>query len=482
MPSTSENPSATETPANTNARVKPTPENPFGYPPFALRFVPTYTNNQLRYYHVTGALLSVDKEELAVKLAERKDALALVNWDGETPDNTPPSSPSRPPTPTSRTLSFQDDGEPDSDCLTVPASYKGIKINPSDIPQLRYNSNVSQFNNWLVALKSAFRGDPAKFPTSTQKIIFASMTLDEQLQTTYNSSSLIHLPITTHWRKYKRWMQDIVLHGDSDRLKLASEFTVARQRVNEDPNQFYLRLMNLGIQSGRTIDVDDYRTRLVRPLLNLLNQHDRHYPTVQDAVAHAGRLWQTLNPEKVQQEIREDRERASRLRRERARQADPKLSDSRTPQRSDTNPQRSENPRGGHRGGPRHSQRPRGRSDRRFDRRQEDRRDRKPRLSAEEQEHRQQERLCFNCGHPGHFSDECEYPFNPNRYIPPKPDESQAKTQSLYSRKRPHSYRPRARTQPVHASDGSDADPDVHTTDNSDDEPDRQRSAKRSKN
>src|SRR5579871_2648356 len=41
-------------------------------------------------------------------------------------------------------------------------------------------------------------------------------------------------------------------------------------------------------------------------LQNLINQQDRTYPTVQDIVAHAGRLWQTLDLNKVRQEIKEE--------------------------------------------------------------------------------------------------------------------------------------------------------------------------------
>ena len=95
-------------------------------------------------------------------------------------------------------------------------------------------------------------------------------------------------------------MQDIILYGNLDYLKLASEFIMAHQYINKNPNQFYLHLMNLGIQSEYTINIDNYHTCLVRSLFNLLNQHDYHYSTVQDTVAHAGQLWQTLNPEKVQ--------------------------------------------------------------------------------------------------------------------------------------------------------------------------------------
>lgn len=296
-----------------NTRMAPTDDNPHGYPPFDLRLVPTYTNNQLHHYLVSGAMLSVDKAELKKQMEERKDMHEMVNWDGNTRENTPTGSqpalplPLPPASSSSRTLSFDYDSEADSECPTPPLGLKGIKFNPSDITQLRYDSNVAQFNNWLTDLKSAFDGDPAKYPTSRQKIIFASMTIDEQLKTTYNSVIQAHQAISTHWRKFKRWIQNVVLHGDSDRLKLSSEFTIARQRASEDPNQFHLRLLNLGIQSGRSVDVEDYRTRLVKPLQNLINQHDRTYPTVQDIVAHAGRLWQTLDPNKVRQEIKEER-------------------------------------------------------------------------------------------------------------------------------------------------------------------------------
>jgi hypothetical protein len=265
------------------------------------------------------------------------------------------------------------------------------------------------------------------------------MTTDEQLKTTFNSTVLAHPMISTHWRKYKHWMRDMVLHGDSNHLKLASEFTAAHQHVSKDPNQFYLQLSNLGIQSDHTISIDDYWTCLVKPLLNLLNQHNRHYPTIQDAVAHAGRLWQTLNPEKVQQEIKEDQERAYHQQHDSVQQAD-----SRPPQKSPDflqhsettpswNPQ-SQQPWHQH---PQHQrpqyQRP---QQNQPDARQDNSRDN--RLSAEEQQHHLKECLCFNCSHSDYFSDECQFPFNPN-CINLQKNESQAKAQTLYTRKWPHS-------------------------------------------
>src|SRR5438045_6320932 len=41
-----------------------------------------------------------------------------------------------------------------------------------------------------------------------------------------------------------------------------------------------------------------------------MDQHDHEYPTIQDAVTHAGKLWQTLDKDKLHQEIKEEKEKA----------------------------------------------------------------------------------------------------------------------------------------------------------------------------
>jgi len=153
-------------------------------------------------------------------MEHRKKALQTTNWDGasdgehrnndaDTVDTEPDSSDSEYP---------------------VPAlGRKGMKFTPSDITKLYYNSTVAQYENWLFDLKRAFRGDPAKFPTSEEKIILASMTLDEQLKTTYNSNARDSPVLTFHWHKFEKWIRDVVLHGDSDKKKLSEEFTAVRQ-------------------------------------------------------------------------------------------------------------------------------------------------------------------------------------------------------------------------------------------------------------
>ncbi len=46
---------------NPHTRVAPTLENPRGYPLFNMRLVPNYTNNQLTYYYISGAILATDQ-------------------------------------------------------------------------------------------------------------------------------------------------------------------------------------------------------------------------------------------------------------------------------------------------------------------------------------------------------------------------------------------------------------------------------------
>jgi Zinc knuckle len=143
----------------------------------------------------------------------------------------------------------------------------------------------------------------------------------------------------------------------------------------------------------------------------------------------------------------------------------------RHPGRQSDRKQRSKQPDRGE-GSSRDQRRQSKRSETRQDTRQDDS---KPRLSADEQQHRIDKNLCFNCGYPGHRKIECTYPFNPNR-VAPKSD-NQAKAQPLRSKKRP-----RAKVQPVNASDHDDTESVVHTTEDSDGDERETRPSKRSKN
>ena len=446
--------------ANPNARVDPTDDNPRGYPPFDMRLVPNYTNNQLTYYYTSGAIPAAEQARFQQLMKQRKTSLEMLGWNGASDDNDEPSTPEESVTPAIENS--------DSDCPAPLPGYKGIKINASDIPKLAYNSTIAQYNNWLADVKTGFDGDPARFPTSRQKIILASITLDEQLKTTLNSAAQDNPDLSHHWRKFERWLRDVVLHGGSDKLKLSKEFTAARQLLKEDPNQFYLRLFNLEIQSGRTVSTEDYRTRLLKPLQNLMDQHDREYPTIQHAVTHAGKLWQTLDREKVRLELIEEKDKAQQ-----------RYENFGQRRRDDPRPQgQNEDRRSSHRSSHRNSQRDFRRESR--DTQRPPRRDQsrpKSGLSTSERDYRRENNLCYRCGLPDHSAKGCKSPFNPNR-TPVKDDKTKSQSYKAWARKR-------TRTQALRASSPSDndkSDHDVHTTTDEDYESDSDRPRKRSKN
>src|SRR5436190_15233501 len=194
---------------NPHIRVSPTPENPRSYPPFDMHLVPNYTNNQITRYYTTGAIPATNQPQFHQLMKQQKTSLDLIGWDGKSDDGNNRNSERN-----NDTL-MADNSNPSSnlDCPVPLPNFKGIKISPSDIPKLQYNSTVTQYNNWLVDLKTAFDGDSAKFPTSHQKIILALITLDEQLKTTYNSATQASPILSQHWRKFERWLREVVLHA-----------------------------------------------------------------------------------------------------------------------------------------------------------------------------------------------------------------------------------------------------------------------------
>ena len=142
--------------ANPNARVDPTDDNPRGYPPFDMRLVPNYTNNQLTYYYTSGAIPAAEQARFQQLMKQRKTSLELIGWNGASDDE--PSTPEESVTPAIENS--------DSDCPAPLPGYKGIKINASDIPKLAYNSTIAQYNNWLADVKTGFDRDSARFSIS----------------------------------------------------------------------------------------------------------------------------------------------------------------------------------------------------------------------------------------------------------------------------------------------------------------------------
>jgi len=173
-------------------------------------------------------------------MKQHKTSLDLISWDGTSNENNKSRE-------LSKDSEISKNKNSNSNCLAPLLDYKSIKINLLDISKLAYNSTIIQYNNWLVDLKTDFDKDPARFPTSHQKIILVSIILDKQLKTTFNSAAKNSLILSQHWHKFEHWLRDIILYDSFDKLKLSKEFTTTHQIIKKNLNQFYLRLFNLEI-------------------------------------------------------------------------------------------------------------------------------------------------------------------------------------------------------------------------------------------
>ena len=150
-------------------------------------------------------MLEINKAIIKDQFEKCKTVLKLVNWDSNTQEPTSDHEASstilNQPISISQILSVHD--KINSDCPALISGYRGLKFNLSDITKLQYDSNIAQFNNWLMNLKTAFYRDPAKFSTNCYKIILAFMTINKQLKITYNSVVQAQPAISQHWQKFK---------------------------------------------------------------------------------------------------------------------------------------------------------------------------------------------------------------------------------------------------------------------------------------
>ena len=78
MTENTENPPKTSV-INVNTHVALMTENPCGYSSFNICFIPTYTNNQLCYYHMISAMLNANKAAVKNQLKDHKALLKLIN-------------------------------------------------------------------------------------------------------------------------------------------------------------------------------------------------------------------------------------------------------------------------------------------------------------------------------------------------------------------------------------------------------------------
>jgi len=196
---TTDNDSDSVSATNLNACVNSTDDNSCDYFSFNMSLMPSYTNNQLIYYFISDAISAAEQAWFQQLMKQCKILLELLEWDSISDKN-------------NEFNIFQEDFtisvniNSDSDCSASLSDHKNIKINLSDISKLVYNSTVTQYNNWLVNLKTDFDKNSARFFINHVKIILISIILDKQLKIIFNSAVQNFLVLSYHWWKFKCWL------------------------------------------------------------------------------------------------------------------------------------------------------------------------------------------------------------------------------------------------------------------------------------
>jgi hypothetical protein len=144
-----------------------------------MQLVPSYTNNQIIYYFTTRAILTIKQNWFQQLIKKHKASLDLISWDSTSNKDNMSRDHSE---------KFKSLKNSNLNCPVPLSGYKKIKISVADISKLVYSSTVAQYKNWLADLKTSFDRDPARFPTSYQKIILALIILNKQLKIIFNSA------------------------------------------------------------------------------------------------------------------------------------------------------------------------------------------------------------------------------------------------------------------------------------------------------
>jgi hypothetical protein len=445
-------------------RILPTPENPSGYPPYEMKEVTSYTNKQLRYYLRTHQI----KDVLGFQRAKqrRDEVLASCGANGNTDeeDETPSVHDTQSiMAPASSEYTLDDDGEPDDELPPPIPGSKGLKIDK--IRSLKQGGGFLNFRLWLQDLSSAYRADRNRFSTAENRIIFASIHMDDKMAAIWSSAIELMPHLQHHWRKFIRWAEKTHLHGEVDRAKQLQEFNDATQKENEDPNSFYSRLAMLAIAIKRTLTTDDLFPKLLPGLRNVILRNGRVFQSVQELVAVAQQIWGTfssLGKRRRSEDDKSSQEQGQDAPSQRGGRGGFGL---RGRSRGGLRGGSSRGNRGGYRGnfyGPVRDQ-------------QND----SNRLSDQEHIRRLANQLCFNCGLANHYSKDCIKPFNPNSPASTSPSSTTDPSHSVQAAglRRGAGYRRgQARAQPI-TQDGDQAqeidtgDDDYFDAENDPDEP-----------
>jgi hypothetical protein len=359
-------------------RIQPTQANPKGYPPFELRQMPSYTNNQLRYYLTRGQVTDMSAFTKAQRL--REDLNRSVGLRGDTDDedelgrfdhsrDAPTDQGSVTVNTATRTLTFDNDSESDDQFQIPVPGENGVRVEKITI--LSQDGGIVNYRTWLTELDRAFNSDRSRFNTAYKRITLATSYMDDSLKAQWSSASQTRPHIGSHWKKFLRWVNQNHLHGTTDRVKAIEDLHQAVQEDDETPAAFYSRLSLLATTIDQEVTQDAYLARLNAGLRATLNRTGRLGSNLEELITNAQAVWGSFKGRIKKRGRVEIQDTARKV---------PCLQQ--TWQRQTTT---LTVPNNGSR----------------------------PPMSEEERKRRMDNRLCLNCGKPNHIARKCRSTYNP---------------------------------------------------------------------
>lgn len=172
---------------------------------------------------------------------------------------------------------------------------------------LRFTENMTfqRRKEWFQDLQRAFLGDPKRYETESNRILFALDQMDAQPRNRWYShcgnlsDSERHTAETT-WKHFEDWTQTCINDWANLVSTAAKKFNKAQQYENQSPVEFHHYLESLEDQFPHKDDKTralDFYTKLSDPVLRHIDTYHPQRPETREGIVRlATQVWETLRP------------------------------------------------------------------------------------------------------------------------------------------------------------------------------------------
>lgn len=185
---------------------------------------------------------------------------------------------------------------------------KAIKV--KNLIRFTDSMNYRRRQEWLQDLERAFSGDPRRFATDSNRILFALDQMDEHPRNRWyshcrNLSTTDRSIAESTWKTFEDWTKECVYDIADQSSQVAKSMNTAQQRKNQTPWDFHHYLESLEAQLPPTDDKSRallYYTKLQPALIRHIDLYHTTKPERrEDMVRLASQIWHNLE-RKIHQE------------------------------------------------------------------------------------------------------------------------------------------------------------------------------------